>query len=89
MQQAIYRRNRETGRKLKSRISEHLCSIVKNHYTVIGTHFNTTSHTKNHLQFNAIKSLSNSSGYRKVKELFWIKKKLQTSPIRPKQKDHN
>ena len=75
----------ETGRKLKTRISEHLRNIAKNQNTVIGTHFNSANHKSNHMQINAIESLSNSTGYRKVKELFWIKK-TANSTIWPKQK---
>ena len=57
----------ETGRKLKTRFSEHLRNIVKNQNTVIDTHFNSANRKSNHMQINAIESLSNSTGYRKVK----------------------
>ena len=69
----------ETGRKLKTRISELLRNIVKNQNTVIGTHFYSANHKSNHMQINPIEALSNSIEYRKVEELFWIKKncKLQ------------
>ena len=69
------------------RISEHLRNIVKNQNTVIGTHFNTVNHKSNHMQINAIESLSNSTGYRKVKELFWIKT-LQTLQFGLNKKDY-
>ena len=75
----------ETGRKLRTRISEHLRNIVKSQNTVIGTLFYSANHKSNHMQINAIESLSNTTGYRKVKELFWIKK-TANSPIWPKQK---
>ena len=75
----------ETGRKLKTRISEHLRNIAKKQNTVIGTHFNSANHKSNHMQINVIESLSNSTGNRKVKELFWIKI-TANPPIWPKQK---
>ena len=75
----------ETGRKLKTRISEHFQNIVKNQNTVIDTRFNSTNRKSNHMQIKVIESLSNSIGYRKAKELFWIKK-TANSPIWLKQK---
>ena len=84
MQRTIYRRNR-TKVKNTYRISEHLQNIAKNQNTVIGTHFNSANYKSNHMQINAIESLSNSTGYRKVKELFWIKK-TANFPIWPEQK---
>ena len=71
----------ETGRKLKTHILKQLRNIVKNQNTVIGAHFNSANHKLNHLQINTIESLSNSTRYCKVKELFWIKKKTVNSPI--------
>ena len=62
----------DAERKLETRISEQLQNIVKNQNTVVGTHFNSANHKSNHMQINAIESLSNSTGYRKVKELFWM-----------------
>ena len=67
----------ETGRKLKFRITEHISSIRNNTGTAIGAHFNSSGHTVNHMHVSAIESLQKSTGYRKVKELFWINK-LQT-----------
>ena len=57
----------ETGRKSKTRISEHLRNIVKNQNTVIGTHFNSANQKSNHMQINAIESLSKSTRYCKIK----------------------
>ena len=77
----------ETGRKLKNRISEHLRSINNDLDTVVGKHFNTLNHTNAHMKISAIESLCNSTGYRKVKELFWINK-LQTRNFGLNKKDH-
>ena len=60
----------ETGRNLKTLITEHLRNIHKNTNTVINLHFNTTSHTIEHMEVNNIEKLYKSSNYRKAKELF-------------------
>ena len=40
----------ETGRKLKTWITEHLCNIYQHTSTIIVLHFNTTGHTIEHMQ---------------------------------------
>ena len=77
----------ETGRKLKTRITEHLHSIKNHKNTVIGIHFTSTHHSIDHILIHPIESLHNSSNYRKVKELFWINK-LQTLDHGLNKKDH-
>ena len=64
----------ETGRKIKTRITEHLRNIRQHTNTIIGLHFNTTGHTIKHMPVNTIEKLYKSSNYRKAKELFWINK---------------
>ena len=67
----------KTGRKLKTRLTEHFRNICQHTNIIIGLHFNTTGHTIEHMQVNTIEKLHKSSNYRKAKELFWINK-LQT-----------
>ena len=68
MQQAIHTRNRKQVKKHVFQNSYRY--IKKNHNTVLGTHFSTAKHTKTHTQINAVKTFSNSTGYRKVKKVF-------------------
>ena len=77
----------KTGRKLKTRITEHLRNFRQLTNTIIGLHLNTTGHTMEHMQINTIEKLYKSSNYQKAKELFWINK-LQTLKYGLKKKDH-
>ena len=48
----------KTGRKLKTRITEHLRNIRKHAIIMIGLHFDTTGHTIEHMQVITIEKIS-------------------------------
>ena len=77
----------ETGRKLKTRITEHMGYIRRNKDTAIGLHFNSLGDYILNFQVNVVEKLYNSISYRKVKEPFWINK-LQAITHGLNKKDH-
>ena len=56
----------KTGRKLKTRITEHLRKICEHTNTIICPHFNTTDHSIEHTQVNTIEQGSATPGTRDV-----------------------
>ena len=61
----------ETGRKLKTRITEHLRNIRKHINSNIELHFNTTDHTIAHMTVSVTEKPHKTINYRKVKKNYF------------------